>query len=64
MGYHLTLVKKDECDANAVTRVIMGHIPSAQLLSSIGAELEFVLSGEDSKNFEPLFLELESRQRT
>ena len=61
MGYHLILVKKEECDVNAVTRMIMNYVPSAQLLSSVGAEMEFVLNGEDSRHFEKLFQEVESK---
>ena len=61
VGYHLTLVKNEQCDVNAVTRMIMNYVPSAQLLSSVGAEMEFVLNREDSRHFETLFLEVESK---
>lgn len=61
VGYHLTLVKKENCNENAVTSLIMNHVPSAQLLSSVGAEMEFVLSSEHSNGFETLFQEIESK---
>lgn len=63
VGYHLTLVKKENCNQNAVTSLIMNHVPNAQLLSSVGAEMEFVLSSEHSSGFETLFQEIESKLR-
>lgn len=61
VGYHLTLVKKENCNENAVTSLIVNHVPSAQLLSSVGAEMEFVLSSEHSNGFEALFQEIENK---
>ena len=61
VGYHLTLVKKENCNQNAVTSLIVNHVPDAQLLSSVGAEMEFVLSSEHSHGFETLFQEIESK---
>jgi len=57
----LTLVKKENCNQNAVTSLIVNHVPDAQLLSSVGAEMEFVLSSEHSHGFEILFQEIESK---
>ncbi|XP_067040088.1 phospholipid-transporting ATPase ABCA3-like [Acropora muricata] len=61
VGYHLTLVKKEGCNQNAVTSLIVSHVPNAQLLSSVGAEMEFLLSGEHSSGFERLFQEIEDK---
>lgn len=61
VGYHLTLVKNENCNQNAVTSLIVKHVPDAQLLSSVGAEMEFVLSSEHSRGFEVLFQEIESK---
>ncbi|KAJ7352721.1 hypothetical protein OS493_034326 [Desmophyllum pertusum] len=61
VGYHLTLVKNANCNQNAVTSLIIDHVPSAELLSSVGAEMEFVLSSEHSSGFETLFQEIENR---
>ncbi|XP_073229976.1 phospholipid-transporting ATPase ABCA3-like [Porites lutea] len=61
VGYHLTLVKKEECNQNSVTSLIVNHVPDAQLLSSVGAEMEFVLSSEHSNGFETLFQEIENK---
>ena len=57
----MTLVKKEECNQNSVTSLIVNHVPDAQLLSSVGAEMEFVLSNEHSNGFETLFQEIESK---
>ena len=54
-------MKKENCNENAVTSLIINHVPSAQLLSSVGAEMEFVLSSEHSSGFEALFQEIESK---
>lgn len=62
VGYHVTLVKTENCNKNSVTSLIMNHVPNAQLLSSVGAEMEFVLSGEYSSGFEALFQEIESKE--
>ena len=59
----MTLVKKEECNQNSVTSLIVNHVPDAQLLSSVGAEMEFVLSSEHSSGFETLFQEIESKLR-
>lgn len=61
VGYHLTLVKKENCNQNAVTSLVMNYVPNAQLLSSVGAEMEFVLSSENSSGFESLFQEIENK---
>lgn len=61
VGYHLTLVKKEGCNQNSVTSLILGHVPNAQLLSSVGAEMEFLLSSEYASGFERLFQEIENK---
>lgn len=54
-------MKKENCNQNAVTSLVMNYVPNAQLLSSVGAEMEFVLSSENSSGFESLFQEIESK---
>ncbi|XP_078344110.1 phospholipid-transporting ATPase ABCA3-like [Oculina patagonica] len=61
VGYHLTLVKTDSCDQEAITSLIKQHVPTAEIISSVGAEIQFVLSGEKSHHFEALFSELENK---
>lgn len=63
VGYHLTLVKKESCDQDAITNLVKGHVPTAEIISAVGAEIQFVLSSESSQNFEALFVELESKWR-
>ncbi|EDO48951.1 predicted protein [Nematostella vectensis] len=62
VGYHLTLVKKEDCDDNAIINAVRETVPSAQVLSNVGAEIEFVLNGEASKDFESLFVKLENNK--
>ena len=61
VGYHLTLVKKEGSDQDAVISLVRAYVPTAEVVSSVGAEIQFVLSSESSQNFEALFLELESK---
>lgn len=61
VGYHLTLVKKESSDQEAITNLVKQHVPTAEVISSVGAEIQFVLSSESSQSFEALFLELESK---
>ena len=61
VGYHLTLVKKDSCDQDAITNLVKHHVPTAEIISAVGTEIQFVLSSESSQNFEALFWELESK---
>lgn len=61
VGYHLTLVKRESCDQDAVTKLVKHYVPTAEIVSSVGAELQFVLSSEHAQQFEILFSELESK---
>ena len=61
VGYHLTLVKKESYDQEAITSLIKRHVPTAEIISCVGAEIQFVLSSESSQSFEALFYELESK---
>ncbi|KAL9959228.1 hypothetical protein ACROYT_G036325 [Oculina patagonica] len=61
VGYHLTLVKKESYDQEAIANLVKQHVPTAEIISSVGAEIQFVLSSESSQNFEALFFELENK---
>ena len=61
VGYHLTLVKKESYDQEAITSLVKRHVPTAEIISCVGAEIQFVLSSESSQSFEALFYELESK---
>ena len=60
MGYHLTLVKRESCDEDAISNLVKSHVPKAEIISAVGTEIQFVLTSESSQNFEALFSELES----
>lgn len=60
VGYHLTLVKEKEFNENMTINTVKRFVPSAEILSNVGAELEMVLNKDAAKSFESLFLELES----
>lgn len=64
VGYHLTLVKKESCDQDAITNLVKHYVPTAEIISSVGAEIQFVLSSESSQNFEALFYEMESKLKS
>ncbi|KAJ7376779.1 hypothetical protein OS493_032513 [Desmophyllum pertusum] len=61
VGYHLTLVKKESYDQDAITNLVKHYVPTAEIISSVGAEIQFVLSSENAQNFEALFSELENK---
>ena len=60
VGYHLTLVKRESCDEDAISNLVKSHVPKAEIISAVGTEIQFVLTSESSQNFEALFSELES----
>lgn len=55
------MVKKEDFDENITINAIKRVVPSIEILSNVGAELEMVLNREAAKSFESLFLELESK---
>ncbi|KXJ07385.1 ATP-binding cassette sub-family A member 3 [Exaiptasia diaphana] len=62
VGYHLTLVKKEGFNENIAINAIKRVVPSAEILSNVGAELELVLNRDAAKSFESLFLDLETKK--
>ena len=57
----MTIVKANEFNENATVNLIMEKIPTAKMVSNVGAEMEFVLEHESSKYFKDLFFHLESK---
>ena len=55
------MVKKESYDQEAITSLVKRHVPTAEIISCVGAEIQFVLSSESSQSFEALFFELESK---
>ena len=60
VGYHLTLVKRESCDQDVISNLVKSHVPKAEIISAVGTEIQFVLPGESSQNFEALFSKFES----
>ncbi|CAH3155546.1 unnamed protein product, partial [Porites evermanni] len=60
VGYHLTLVKRESCDEDAISNLVKSYVPKAEIISAVGTEIQFVLTSESSQNFEALFSELEN----
>ncbi|XP_031561453.1 ATP-binding cassette sub-family A member 3-like [Actinia tenebrosa] len=63
VGYHLTLVKEKDFNENTTINTVKRFVPSAEILSSVGAELEMVLNKDAAKSFENLFLDLETKKQ-
>lgn len=61
-GYHLTIVKDPECNADGITNVLKKTIPDIEIDQDVGAELSYSLPDEKSQMFPDMFEELESRK--
>ena len=48
--------------AQAVTSVVLRHVPTAFLIDAAGQDLSFMLPATETASFEPLFAELESKR--
>ncbi len=55
MGYHMVVVKESECDSAKVSQLVKSHVPGAQQVTDVGAELSFVLPSTSSAGFPELF---------
>ena len=56
-------MKQEGCDENLQINCVKRHVPSAQIISNVGAEIEFILESSSSHLFEELFMELESKSK-
>lgn len=59
VGYNLTIVKKPDCDEDKLENTILAHIPSASLLTNVGAEMTYQLPFNTSDKFVALFTEFD-----
>lgn len=57
----MVVVKSKSCDVDRLTKVVKSHIPMATIESQISAEISYLLPFSESKKFEGLFLEIESK---
>lgn len=64
VGYHLTLVKEDECDTTKVFGFVQSAIPNAILADDVGSEITVILPTTSTSQFPQLFTELENSQQT
>ena len=55
VGYHLTVVKDEKCDSDAVSELVKGTIPGSEVGTDVGAELSFILPAQSSHLFPGLF---------
>ena len=52
VGYHMVMVKNDECNVETVTGAVNKFVPDAKLESNISPELSYILPRESSHRFE------------
>ena len=64
VGYNLTIVKKPDCDEDKLENTILAHIPSASLLTNVGAEMTYQLPFNTSDKFVALFTEFDDNGET
>ena len=61
VGYHLTMVKGDQCKRELVTEYLKRKISTVKLNSDVGRELSYLLPKDESKNFPELFKDMEGQ---
>ncbi|XP_035705489.1 ATP-binding cassette sub-family A member 3 isoform X2 [Folsomia candida] len=62
-GYHLIIVKDENCDVDKITQVIRKTIADVEVDQDVGAELSYTLPDGKSHLFPEMFEELEDRKR-
>ena len=63
-GYHLVVVKDEQCDVNVLTDAIQSFVPTAELETIINREVTYLLPDSESAKFAPLFRGLEKQKST
>nr|CAD7579777.1 unnamed protein product [Timema californicum] len=58
-GYHLKLMKQENCNIELVSKLVHEHVPSSTLKSDLGSELWFNLPSDQTAQFPDLFDALE-----
>ena len=59
VGYHMTIVKEPSCVSSEVERLVKSFVPSAEMVTNVGAELSFILPSCAVTQFPLLFDEME-----
>ncbi|XP_071958198.1 phospholipid-transporting ATPase ABCA3-like isoform X2 [Antedon mediterranea] len=62
VGYHMTLVKNENCQVDQLTKIIQDYVPGSYLESNIGAELAYILPGDSTSQFQSLFENVEAKR--
>ena len=62
VGYHLTIAKAADCSESALVSFIQKFVPTGKLVSSVGAEIAFILPSEETKQFPDLFESMEGKR--
>lgn len=57
----MVVVKSKNCNVERLTQVVKSHIPTASIESQISAEISYLLPFTESRKFEGLFTEIESK---
>lgn len=60
-GYHLICVKNPDCDTEKITSLLKRYMPDIKVECDVGTELSYQLADRNSKMFNKIFSELESR---
>ena len=58
-GYHLVIVKSENCKVGQVTQLVRELIPGAKLEKEVTTELSYLLPDDQSSHFASLFRRLE-----
>ena len=61
-GYHMTIVKEQDCNSKKLQKTIKRFIPTSVVESNISAELSMVLPHNMSHKFEEMFKYLEDNR--
>lgn len=62
VGYHMTVVKGENCNPMRVTKTVMQHVPGGELSTEAGAELAYTLPSNATGSFPELFEYIEGRR--
>jgi len=57
----MVCVKSKSCNVDRLTQVVQSHIPTATIESQISAEISYLLPFTESKKFQGLFMEIETK---
>lgn len=63
VGYHMVMVKSENCNVEIVTSVVKQYVGGACLENDVGLELSYILPKEESSQFESLFSHLEKHKQ-